>query len=58
MRVSHFVEIGVAVATFIATYSLFEGRQHFASLSESQVGNIPATIVEKADRLAVKDDQE
>jgi hypothetical protein len=58
MRFSHFVEIVVAVATFIATYSLFDGRQHLASLSASQVGNIRAAIIGKADRLAVKEDQE
>jgi len=58
MRVSHFVEIAVAVATFIATYLLFDSRQHLASLSASQVGNVRAAVIGKANRLAVKEDQE
>jgi hypothetical protein len=58
MRVSHFAEIAVAVATFAATYLLFDNQQHFASLSANQVGNIRAALARKSDRLAVKEDED
>jgi hypothetical protein len=58
MRVSHFIEIAVAVATVMATYLFFDGWQHLASSSANQVGNIPVAAVGKSDRLAVKEDQE
>jgi hypothetical protein len=58
MRVSHFIEITIAVATFMATYLFFDGWQHLASLSAHQVGNIPVAPVGKSDRLAVKENQE
>jgi hypothetical protein len=58
MRVSHFAEIAAAVATFVATYLLFDNQQHFASLSANQVGNIQAALEGKSDRLAVKEDEE
>ena len=57
MRVSHFNEIAVAVATFMATYLFFDGWQHLASSSANHVGNIPVAVG-KSDRLAVKEDQE
>src|SRR5215472_5628248 len=57
MRVSHFIEIAVAVATFMATYLFFDGW-HLASLSANKVGNIPVAVVGKSDRLAAKEDQE
>jgi hypothetical protein len=58
MRVSHFVQIAVAAATFVATYLLFDNQQHFASLSANQVGNVQAALEGKSDRLAVKEDDE
>jgi hypothetical protein len=58
MRVSHFVQIAVAAATFVATYLLFDNQQHFASLSANQVGNVRATLEGKSDRLAVKEGDE
>jgi hypothetical protein len=57
MRVSHFAEIAVAVATFVTTYLLFDNRQHFASLSANQIGNIQAGFEGKSDRHAVKEDE-
>src|SRR5215831_19421320 len=58
MRVSHFAEIAAAVATFVATYLLFDNQQHFASLSANQVENIRAALEGKSDRLAVKEDED
>lgn len=58
MRVSHFAEIAVAVATFFTTYLLFDNRQNFASLSANQIGNIQTGFERKSDRYAVKEDEE
>ena len=58
MRVSHFAEIAVAVATFVPTYLFFDNQLHFASLSANQLGNIQAALEGKADRLAVKENEE
>ena len=58
MRVSHFAESAIAVATFAATYLLFDNQQHFASLSANQVGNYRTSLEGKSDRLAVKEDEE
>ena len=58
MRVSHFAETAVAVATFVTTYLLFDNRQHFASLSANQIGNIQTGFERKSDRYAVKEDEE
>src|SRR5215471_358304 len=55
---SHFAEIAAAVATFVATYLLFDNQQHFASLSANQVENIRAALEGKSDRLAVKEDED
>lgn len=55
---SHFAESIVAVATFVATYLLFDNQQHLASLSANQVENIQAAFEGKSDRLAVKEDEE
>ena len=58
MRVSHFAEIAVAVATFVTTYLLFDNQQNFASLSANQIGNIQTGFERKSDRYAVKEDEE
>jgi hypothetical protein len=58
MRVSHFAEIAVALATFITTYLLFDNQQNFASLSANQIGNIQTGFERKSDRYAVKEDEE
>ena len=58
MRVLHFAESAIAVATFAATYLLFDNPQHFASLSANQAGNFQASLEGKSDRLAVKEDEE
>src|SRR6516225_11912126 len=58
MRVSHFAKIAVAVATFAATYLLFDNRKHFAGLSANQAGNFQTALEGKSDRLAVKEDEE
>jgi hypothetical protein len=58
MRVSHFAEIAITVATFVATYLLFDNPQHSESLSANRIGNIQAVPWGKSDRLAVKEDQE
>jgi len=58
MRVSHFIEIAVAVATFMSTYLFFDGWQHLASSWANHVGNIPVAVIGKSDRLAVKEDQD
>lgn len=50
MRSSYFAEIAVAVATFIATYLLFDSQQ--------QLPNLSANVVEKSDRLALKEDDD
>jgi hypothetical protein len=55
---SHLAESAVAIATFVATYLLFDNQQHLASLSANQVGNIQAAFEGKSDRLAVKEDEE
>jgi hypothetical protein len=55
---SHFAESIVAVATFVATYLLFDNQEHLASLSANQVENIQAAVEGKSDRLAVKQDEE
>jgi hypothetical protein len=49
MRLSHFAEVTVAVATFVAAYLLFDNQQHFAS---------QAALEGKSDRLAAKEDEE
>jgi hypothetical protein len=58
MRVSHFAEIAVAIATFVTTYLLFDNQQNFASLSANQIGNIQTGFERKSDRYAVKEDEE
>ena len=58
MRISHFAEIAVAVATFAATYLLFDNQQQLRSLSANQLGNIQAALVGKSDRLAIKENDE
>jgi len=58
MRVSHFAKIAVAVATFAATYLLFDNRKHFVGLSANQAGNFQTALEGKSDRLAVKEDEE
>ena len=58
MRISHFAEIAVAVATFAATYLLFGNQQQLRSLSANQLGNIQAGLVGKSDRLAIKENDE
>jgi hypothetical protein len=58
MRVSHFAEIAVAVATFVTTYLLFDNQQNFASLSANQIGNVQTGFERKSDRYAVKEDEE
>jgi hypothetical protein len=58
MRASHLVESVVAVATFVATYLLFDNQQHFSSLSANRIGNLQAGLEGKSDRLAVKQDEE
>ncbi len=55
MRVSHFAEITVAVAIFVATYFLFNGR--LWSLPANALGNIQAARVGKSDRLAVREQE-
>src|ERR1700745_2715226 len=54
MRVSHFAEIAVAIATFAATYLLFDSQQHLPILP----ANIQAALVGKSDRLALKEQDE
>jgi hypothetical protein len=58
MRVSHFAEIAVAIATFVTTYLLFDNQQNFPSLSANQIGNIQTGFERKSDRYAVKEDEE
>jgi hypothetical protein len=58
MRVSHFAEIAVAIATFVTTYLLFDNQQNFASLSANQIGNVQTGFERKSDRYAVKEDEE
>ena len=58
MRISHFAEIAVAVATFAATYLLFDNQQLLRSVSANQLGNIQAALVGKSDRLAIKENDE
>jgi hypothetical protein len=58
MRISHFAEIAVALATFAATYLLFGNQQQLRSLSANQLGNIQAALVGKSDRLAIKENDE
>jgi hypothetical protein len=58
MRVSHFAEIAVAIATFVTTYLLFDNQQNFASLSANQIGNIQTGFERKSDRYAVKEGEE
>jgi len=58
MRVSHFAEIAISVATFVATYLLFDNPLRFSSLSANPVRNIQAALGGKSDRLAVKEDEE
>src|SRR5260370_40106276 len=54
MRVSHFAEIAAAIATFVATYLLFDGQHHVPILP----ANIQAALVGKSDRLALKEQEE
>jgi len=58
MRISHFAEIAVAVATFAATYLLFDNQRLLRSVSANQLGNIQAALVGKSDRLAIKENDE
>jgi hypothetical protein len=58
MRVSHFAEIAVAIATFVTTYLLFDNQQNFASLSANQIGNIQTGFERKSDRYSVKEGEE
>lgn len=58
MRVSHFAEIAIAVATFTATYLLLSGEQQRPALPGGQLGNIRmAALAGKSDRLAVEDEE-
>jgi hypothetical protein len=54
MRVSHFAGIAVAIATFVATYLLFDSQQHLPILP----ANVQAALVGKSDRLALKEQEE
>jgi len=54
MRLSHFAEITVAVATLVATYLLFDSQQHLLILP----ANIQAALVGKSDRLARKEQED
>src|SRR5215469_4284758 len=56
MRVPHFAEITVAVATFVATYLLFHSQ--FSSVPANALGNIQAANAGKSDRLALREQEE
>jgi len=56
MRVPHFAEIIVAVATFVATYLLFHSQ--FSSVPANALGNIQAANAGKSDRLALREQEE
>ena len=56
MRVPHFAEITVAVATFVATYLLFHSQ--FSSVPANALANIQAANAGKSDRLALREQEE
>jgi len=59
MRVLHFVDIAVAVTTFVAMYLLFNGEEQLPNPRANQLENIQGPVLaQKSDRLAIREEEE